>query len=435
MPHNQEGSDLKSSAHLIQEMQENSFFQSLNYFDNLDSKIKEALLNLIPTGYVTFFKEKELNKEKMYEKLYCVDGSLINLSKEGGELIALRIGAAVLETQDLFSIQRDSFGNTNPFQVAQLFQNENNLFLNAILPSSNIYHTNGQIYDMKTSFKYAIDNIFEGNDNTLGTQLKQYFLNHFNASNPYINTFSDLPFITKIIKSIRDENIIFNTQNETKKIMLSLESILAQYLLEQSTKYNEKGLIVLDGRLQNEDIGNDLNILSKNNITSEKNMLIGVQKTGLLNTLLSKIHLFLKNYTSDDFNDPLLPYIKEYKNNSSILIIPDNNFKNICGIPISKHGIYGRECLYISKGPDRKEFVFTLPNVVFEKNMDILEKILFSVCSVLEYANTDLYIANKGVLLANILAHANVSLNKKHTQVLGDVNPTPPNINSIKKKL
>ena len=433
MPHNQEGSDLKSSAHLIQEMQDNSFFQSLNYFDNLDNKIKEALLKLIPMGYVTFLKEKEIKKEKMYEKLYCVDGSLINFSKEGGELIALRIGAAVLETKDLFSIQRDSFGNTNPFQVAQLFQNENNLFLNAILPSSNIYYANGKIYDMKTIFKYAIDNIFEGNDTTLGTQLKEYFLNHFNASNPYINTFSDLPFITRIITSIRDENIIFNTQNETKKIMLSLESILAQYLLEKSKKYNEKGLIVLDGRLQNEDIGNDLNILSKNNITSEKNMLIGVQKTGILNTLLSKIHLFLKNYTSSDLNDPILEYVREYKNSRSILIIPDNKFKNTCGIPTSKHGVYGRECLYISKGPDRKEFVFTLPNIVFEKNMNIFDT-LFPVCSVLEYANTDLYIANKGVLLANILAHANVSLNKKHTQVLGDVNPTPPKTNSIKKK-
>ena len=42
---------------------------------------------------------------------------------------------------------------------------------------------------------------------------------------------------------------------------------------------------------------------------------------------------------------------------------------------------------------------------------------ILKITSVFEHAHTDLYLANKGVLLANVLVHNHVSLNQNFTNI------------------
>lgn len=414
MPYEEEESSLKASGNFNKIISEDTFFNSLKYNNDLNNKIihalKESKENIfsVPT-----------KKSDIFDKLYCIDGSFLNISKNDGEVIALRVGAAILKTQDLFNIERNSFGTPNPFAVAQIYQNENNLFMNGILPSKNTYfYDNQHFLSMKETFNMSLDNMFE---QYLAKNIQQdffYDLYNHNLSKSIIKNLTEFKPIKDIIEGIREDSIIFNTQKEVAKIMLITESILSQYLLNKTISDKEHSLIVLDGRLQNEYLGTDLKELNQSKIKNINNVLIGVQKTGRLNILLTYLHQIIKNNDLSLYGLDKLH--SNYQSGKSILIILNSKFKSICGLPKSGHGNYGIDCFYITQEPNRKEFVFTLPIHLFEQKSFDTNQLFKSLSSVFQYANTDLYILNKGVLISNILAHSNVALNKKYTKILGD---------------
>lgn len=433
MPYEQESSDLKSSGSNVKNIISNSLFNSITYKDTIRENIIKGLIHLESLNNIQYINSK---KNDIYENLYCVDGSFVNLNKTGPEIISLRVGSAVLDTKELFNIEVDRFGNTNPHKVAKLFQHPGNIFLDNAFPSKNSYiydSANKRFLTMRESFEKALFASFEDG---LGKVIKdQFFLETFQeiglTDKNHITEFS---VIKELLKGIREESVDFTTQNEVQKLMLMTENILSQYLLYQSANKKEKGLVVLDGRLQNQDIGNYIKMLNESKIQNENTMLIGVQKTGNLNMILSIIHNILKE---DDMS--VLSNLKsKYHNGESLLFRVDKKFKQLCGIPEAGIGAYGVDCLYITEAPNRKEFVFTLPTHIFVKNafQGNRRELFKGLVSVFEYANTNLYFKEKGALLTNILAHQNVSLNIKYTSVLGEeIKEKDIKTNTIKKKI
>ena len=426
MPFEQEKSSLSASGNFTKEMLDNNKSKELIYNNTLTNQIIEALL---------YLKDKKDNsiasvaakKQRVYKKLYCIDGSLLTIPKEHGELVGLRVGAAIINTNDLFNIEKDNFGVPNPFQVAQIYNNKGNIFINSLLPSKNIYHSNGShFYSLQESFAMALNDTFNSG---IAKEIKEYFSYELlMVKEKAIKEISDWNCFENIIQNIREESIIFSTKKETQQIMLITESILSQYIISKSLDNKENSLIVIDGRLQNEDIGNILKKLNTKKIIHENNMLVGVQKSGILNMLLSKVHEVIKGDALVNTNLNNLKNI--YNNGQSILLRLDNQFKEKCGIKTAGKGSYGTDYFYITQEPNRKEFVFTLPDHIFPdkssptstNNKIDLDMLFDSLCGVFEYANTDLYILSKGALLTNIIAHDNVSLNKKYTSVLNQTN-------------
>lgn len=429
MAHIEEGSDIKSSGSNVKNIITSKLFNSLTYNDKLKEQIIAGIIHLQDTKKIPNLKAK---KENIYENLYCIDGSFANLPGLA-EVISLRVGSAVLDTSQLLNIERDRFGTPNPHKIAQLFQNPKNVYLDNAFPSKNSYiFENNRFYSMRESFEMALVDFFS---NGLAKEIKDKFFletkNEFNLSTK--DSIIKLPAIENLLQGIREESIVFSTQQEVQKIMLMMESMLSQYMLYQSSIENEKGIIVLDGRLQNEELGKVLRSLNETKIQTVDTMLMGVQKTGRLNLLLSKMHEIIK---CEDLGNELKNLKDKYINNESLLFILDNKFKKICGLPDSGNGNYGVDCLYISEGPSRQEFVFTLPIHIFESNkFQGKQTHLFgSLVSLFEFAHTDLYFKNKGVLLTNVLAHSNVSLNIKYTNVITE-RIESKNQTLIKKKL
>lgn len=434
MPYENEPSDFKSSGSNVKNIISGSLFNSITYKDNVKANITKGLLHLESARLIQYIKS---NKNNIYENLYCVDGSFVNLNKVGPEIISLRVGSAILDTNQLFNIEKDKFGTPNPQHVAKLFQHPGNLFLDNAFPSKNSYiFEQNKFLTMRESFEKALLASFEDG---LGKEIKDLFFLETNIELGLTskNLITDLDVIKKLLQGIRDENVDFTTQNEVQKLMLMMENILSQYLLQQSGDKKEKGLVVLDGRLQNQDIGMYLKKLNESKIQHEDTMLMGVQKTGSLNLILSIIHSVLR----DDDVLPLKNIKTKYLNGESILFVLDKKFKELCGIPESGIGTYGRDCLYITKAPDRKEFVFTVPMHIFntDKFKGNALGLIEGLISVFEYANTSLYFKEKGALLTNILAHQNVSLNEKYTSVLGnEIKQSPEiknNTHALKNKI
>lgn len=417
MPYEQEISDLKSSGSNVKNIISNNLFNSIIYKDTIKENVIKGLNYLENSGFI---KNVDSQKNDIYESLYCVDGSFVNLNTNGSEIISLRVGSAILDTQDLFNIERDKFGTPNPHHVAKLFQHPGNIFLDNIFPSKNSYIYDNSInkfLTMRESFEKSLSASFEDG---LGKKIKnQFFLETYQEIGlTDKNNITDFHAIRNLLNGIREESVEFTTQNEVQKLMLMTENILSQYLLYQSANNKEKSLIVLDGRLQNQDIGMYIKSLNESKIQNENNMLIGVQKTGNLNLILSIIHMILQ-----DNNISILPAIKnKYLKGESLFFILDKKFKEICGVPEGGIGTYGIDCFYISQAPHRKEFVFTLPIHVFSKGKfkGSARELFKGLGSVFEYTNTNLYFKEKGALLTNILAHQNVSLNSKYTSVLGN---------------
>lgn len=426
MAHEGESSSLSASGSFTKEILATNKSEELKYNNTLTNQIIEALIYLKQKGGV---RPPITQKSSVYEKMYCIDGSLLTIPKEEGELVGLRIGSALLNTKDLFNIEKDRFGTPNPLAVAQLFNNKDSLFINGLLPSKNTYiYENNHFYTLQESFIKSLDNLF---DSGLAKTIKDSFSNDMSKiGHANIIKMSNWNYIDSIVKEIREESIVFSTRHHVKKIMLITESILSQYLLQVNSKKHEDGLIVLDGRLQNQDIGSLLKELNPHKIKSIHNMLVGIQKTGILNQLLSKVHQVIKN---EELDYPELTQLKkDYLDGKPVLLILNEKFKEKCGIQRSGIGTYGRDCFYITQAPDRKEFIFTLPDNIFDKNNPISGQsmeLLNKLCSVFEYANTNLYIASKGALLTNILAHDNVSLTQDYTEVIGQLD-TPNNSNN-----
>lgn len=423
MPYSDEESSIVASGNYNQSMLRDKNYNSLSYHDELKQKIYQGLKYLIKQNYMAFTP----NKSDIYKQLHCIDGSLLGIQKDEGELLGLRVGNAIIDTEQLFNIQYNKFGTPNPYHVAQLYSHINNAYINSILPSRHIYnYENGQFNTLKHSFQLALDNTFEQG---FAKDVKENYLAELKKN--IHDNFSSIPAIKKIINDIREESIVFSTRSEVQKIMLIIESILAQYQLSSFT-HSQKELIVLDGRLQNEDIGKDLKILTNAKIKNINQMLISVQKTGRLNILLSKIHDLLK-YDSFQSHTELHYIKKSYDKGDSLIFVLDENFKTICAIPDAGHGAYGIDCLLITATPNRKEFVFNLPQGVFTQKPRLsVADLLHQLGSVFHYAKTDLYIKNKGVLLTNVLSHAQVSLNKEQTKILAHTQTEYEKKNNLK---
>lgn len=424
MPYENEESSLIASSNfnknLLNEKQFHSNFQFNNKHKN---RILSALQYLWDTNKIS--KKLNTDKNNIYNNLQCIDGSLVNnTDKNGGQYINMQFGSAFLDIDKLFSIQQDNKGNVNPYHVAQLFESENNILLGTQFPSKNVYfNNNGQILTLKDSFIQSLNHLFDYSSNPIISSFIDDLRSFNNFSN--INNIIQVENIKRLLNDIREDSIIYTTEKEVQKLMLISETILSQYLLKNSTNNN---LIILDGRLHNQDIGDYIKEINPYRITNDS-MLIGVQKTGILNIILSEIHTILKD--SSYSNKNIKPLFDMYQDGKGIFLILTNEFKLMCGLPDYKIGNYGIECFYITEAPKRQEFVFTLPEHLFKSPDDPNQKKLIAqitkdtitkVSSVFEYAHTDLYLGNKGVLLANVLAHNNVSLNKQFTNISSELN-------------
>lgn len=125
---NEESSLIASSnfnKNLLNEKQFHSNFQFNNKHKN---RILSALQYLWDTNKIS--KKLNTDKNNIYNNLQCIDGSLVNnIDKNGAQYINMQFGSAFLDIDKLFSIQKDSKGNVNPYHVAQLFDSENNILL------------------------------------------------------------------------------------------------------------------------------------------------------------------------------------------------------------------------------------------------------------------------------------------------------------------
>jgi len=414
MPYKDEESSLIASAKFNQEILNNKTFHSNFLYSD---RIREKLI--IGLDYLSAKNNQynyASNPRFLYENLLCIDGSIISIqNNQNGEFIGMQFGSVTLNTQDLLKIQKNKFYIPNPFEVSKLFQSPNNIITGGVFPSKNIHYFNGNEYaTLKDSYIYTLNSFFSSGG---ALSVKKSFLEDTNKP---LSDFTRIPEIKKITDEIRDDNILYGTYKETQKIMLISEVLLAQFLLNE---YSDKAstLIIIDGRLHNEDIGGCLEQLNRRKIKTTENMLVGVQKTGMLNSLLTRVHEIIreqflapiKSQKTNNFESVL----GRYAHGNSLFFVIDEKFKEICGIRSGFRGVYGRECFYISSAPCRREFVFTLPTHLFEDQFQgLVGETLSRMSSIFEYINTNLYFANKGVLLTNIMAHENVALNKEYTK-------------------
>lgn len=205
--------------------------------------------------------------------------------------------------------------------------------------------------------------------------------------------------------------------------MLTLENLLAFDLINNINNLsNSNQIIILDGRLDNMFLSKLFNIyFNRKNIINENNILISVQKTGLLNNITTKIQkIFEENYFIKNKDEKFINLKNiniEYCYNKPILIKVTEGFREDLGLPKFSKNSYGQEYIYISQ--KKEEFIFSLVNNSCDEKT--LNKILQNICSLLEYTSTNLYVKNKGVLLSNIIAHNNVALNNRYTN-LSEIN-------------
>lgn len=438
MPYENEESSLIASSNFNKNLLNEKQFHSHFQFNNKHkSRILTALQYLWDSNKIS--RKLNVEKNNIYNHLQCIDGSLVNnTDNNGAQYINMQFGSAFLDIKKLFSIQTDNKGNVNPYHVAQLFGSENNILLGTQFPSKNVYfNNNGQILTLKDSFIESLNHLFDQNSNPIVSS----FLDDLNilTSSSNLKKLHEIDSIKKLLNDIREDSIIYTTEKEVQKLMLISETMLSQYLLKHNSQ--KQDLIILDGRLHNQDIGDYIKEINPNRI-NQNSMLVGVQKTGILNIILSEIHNILKDVCNS--NSSLKPLFDLYHDGKGIFLILTNEFKIICGLPDYKIGNYGTECFYITEAPKRQEFVFTLPEHLFKTPDDANQKKLIAemtkdailkITSVFEYAHTDLYLGNKGVLLANVLAHSHVSLNKQFTNILSNSLVNNIDDNNIKTKL
>jgi hypothetical protein len=402
--------------------------------------------------------------------VYAIDGSNnpFESTNEYGHAIkvGLSIGAAFLDINDLAKPEINRFGTANPSYYAKLYGHSNNLFLSGLLPAKNIFfsESDGTLWSQKKSYLMALNRMLSKDG--LPRRVFQHTMEEFHQiddfivcdkpaqicelkdvnkitsclSRGYCDVCKKIPIeavqpVINLTRDIQNDVIHHQALNESQELMLVLENILATYIIKQMNHHKDL-LIVLDGRLENNNIGETINQWLKKN--HNKNItLIGVQKSGVLNKYLSDVHQILKTYpvTKSSHLNNIIQGLKHNNFEDALLIILDDTAKKKLGIPHDNNrGKYGTECLYLSSGNDKKEFVFTIPSYIIQKYSNEMNNRLARVLGTIENTHTNLYLKSHGALLPNILAHDNVSLNRKLTNRVEETKDKQMNLHQSGKK-
>jgi hypothetical protein len=455
MAYEDEPSSLNATSKLNKEYLNNSEVKNYKRNDNnyiskmitaleyLDYKNKESKTE----AYIKTFET--IPSKETYEKMFSVDGSLVDMGNSDSFKIGIQVGAAYIETKDLFKPLHNSLGSVNPALIGKIYNHPNNISLQGFLPGKNNYYMDEQgIYlPQKESFLKAVEQVFTKDNQSkkllqfllkelniapdkvcqvidcpLKTQFDKNFLLEKNECHKCgsVNSmenihFNDLPIFNTLVENIRDDMVFYETRNEATILMLMLENVLAAYLVKNGREHvpnieqDEKLLVLLDGRLHNKEVGNLIKTWA--NTANFDNHLIGVQKSGVLNSYLSKMHDLLNS--DYDLKGTKLQNlaIRFREEGQGLYVRVDKRFQEIAGLPqYETGGKYATDYLYITSKPTRKEFVFTLPMANIKGFKPYL---LNHVLGTLENTYTNLYPKAKGALIANVLAHDQVSLNKK----------------------
>lgn len=411
----------------------------LNDLTLSEDRIFQAIEKAFDRKILGFINEAKRIQDIGYKHLYCVDGSLIELGNRETEQyikIGIQVGAAFLDINDLQSPVISSYGNVDPTFIAKLYRNKNNIHFSGLFPSKNIFYkdSNNKFLSTAQSFLVAIENIL--NSSKLGQylflHLKSEFANitnFFDCQTPNCpiknkqqidlnhcqlcqhNCVSKINPIKKLIGEINSNSFDTDTKKEAQKLMLMLEHTLSHYLslnLDNPKEIENNYLVIVDGPLNNELIGN---FIKKNN-THYQNPVVSVQKTGILNKSLTQVHQYLRQ-NHNLFAEPFKSKLSSFINHDTGLVIAlDKDFKKDLGLSTYQaDGIYGNDYMYITR--NEKEFVFNIPNYSTYENKQL--QILKSMYGILASTYTNLYYKNRGALIANVLAHENVSLNRKQT--------------------
>lgn len=411
----------------------------LNDITLSEDRMLGAITNAYNNKILGFINESQKVNQIGYENLYCVDGSLIELGdreKEQYIKIGIQVGAAFLDIKELQNPPVNPYGNIDPTFVAKLYRHNNNIHLSGLFPSKNIFYkdTQGIYLSMAQSFLVAIENILTSSE--LGKELFLHLKNEFSNANGFFdckmlncpiknkqqidlnncqlcnqNCLNKIRPIRNLIGEINSNTFDTDTKKEGQKLMLMLEHTLSNYLslnLNNHKNLDNNYLVMVDGPLNNELIGQYIKI----NQTAYKNPVVSVQKSGILNRVLTQLNQYVQN-NAPKFSGKLGIELNKFINQEKGLVIALNSqFKKDLGLSNYKaEGIYGNDFMYITR--NKKEFVFNIPNssIYANKQIDILN----SMYGILSSTYTNLYYKNKGSLIANVLAHENVSLNRKQT--------------------
>jgi hypothetical protein len=477
MAYEDEGSSQSASSNWAKNREADDFDEFFKKDKkSYDNRIITTLSRLARQGSI-YTDLSQYNNQASF--IYAVDGSNIPFESfnEYGHAIkvGVSIGAAFLDINDLANPQINRFGTPNPEYYANLYGHKNNLFLAGLLPAKNIFfeQDNGGLLSQKQSYLIALNKMLSKDG--FSKQFLKHTIDEFNLIPTFISCkesdndcelknstkaadcinrgfckkcartpVETISPILNLTRKIQDEVIHHNALNESQELMLVLENLLATYIIKHS--HHQNLLVVLDGRLDNyhigEFIGVWLEIYNQNHGT--ETLLVGVQKSGLLNKYLTDIHEVLKHYPLNQANalGNLVNNLHQNNFENSILIVLDDQAKMDLGLPYDekkktsiKKGEYGMECLYLSKGIDKKEFVFTVPSHlmsgVYANN---LKGYLSKITNTIENTHTNLYLKSHGALLPNILAHDNVSLNRKLTNRVEETKDKQMNLHQSGKK-
>ncbi len=460
MPYKQETSSFSAS----------SIFNKENFNDDYISLFKsnpDKYINKIIQSLESYFLHGEElkiktftdNKEpSVFNYAFCIDGSVIDIYDQEKTLIKLKhgiqIGAAFLDFTKFNQCSLNNNGLVSPFDLAALYSSPYNIHYSGLLPGKNIYTLDDELNFMnsKESFKHSISQIFSKNEiakdiyahivSDFYTQLnfiscKEVNCDVINNCQNYIdsekkcaqcnmNPISKINFIKNLTKKINNDSPNMDTSRETRELMLCLENFLVTYIIKNKdsfTKNNEKLLIVLDGRLQNKYVGEFVKQWLVKNRKDAANKfqniaVIGAQKTGIINAYLSSIRYVLENYDLSKMAEgPFKDIFTNFRKGEGIYIKATAQFMLASGLKKSAalttelaFDQYGEDTMVITPFPHRQEFVFTVPNSKIWTPIVSRDIINLSL-----NAQTNLFYQSKGALITNILAHDNVSLNRKQT--------------------
>lgn len=472
MAYEDEGSSQSASSNWAKNREQDDFDEFFKKDKtNYEARIIKALSYLADkqAGFKYILRANNA-KANSTPFIYAIDGSnnpFESINEYGHAIkIGLSIGAAFLNTNDLNNPNINRFGTPNPEYYAKLYGHEKNLFFSGLLPAQNIFFENpdGSLLSQKKSYLTALNKILSKEG--LPKSLYQHSFEEFRTIPTFLEckqpvSVCDLKNPVKIsscinrgqcshcnkmpieaigpvmnlTRDIKDDIIHYHALNETQELMLVLENIMATYIMK-NIKKKDNFLVILDGRLENNNVGDIIGGWLE--INHQKNInLIGVQKSGVLNKYLSDIHQILKNYPTTPHKslNNIIEGLKNSNFEEALLIILDEESKNILGIPQEKHkGKYGTECLYLSYGEKKKEFVFTIPSYLVEGHPQDVTRLLAKVIGTIENTHTNLYLKSHGALLPNILAHDNVSLNRKLTNRVEETKDKQMNINNTSGK-
>lgn len=477
MAYEDEGSSQSASSNWAKNRETDDFDEFFKKDRQVyETRIIEALEYLadIPPaqlGYRHVMRASESTlKNAKSSFIYAIDGSnnpFESLNEYGHAIkVGLSIGAAFLDMKDLANPEVNRFGTPNPAYYAKLYGHSKNLFFSGLLPAKNIFFSeaNGSLWSQKKSYLMALNkmlskeglprNIFQHTmeefhqiDEFIACDYPNHICELKNSNKissclnrGYCDTCKKLPIeavqpVMNLTRDIQNDVIHHQALNESQELMLVLENILATYIIKNMNEHKNL-LVILDGRLENNNIGETVNQWLKKN-HNQNITLIGVQKSGVLNKYLSDVHQVLKNYPvtkSTHLND-VINGLKHNNFEDALLITLDDKAKKILGIPQdSNRGKYGTECLFLSSGSDKKEFVFTIPSYLLQSYASEMGNRLSRVLGTIENTHTNLYLKSHGALLPNILAHDNVSLNRKLTNRVEETKDKQMSLNQSGKK-